>query len=561
MNRRPNAVAGSTVCLVVAFAANMATSHIAFRDVLSPFKTVLYIGLSIVVRFATYTLIGAWIQVVLTSRYRLVKPTSIWRKRLVLIAVLLAAALLIRAYQQGSIPSAPTLMATFAALCLGSRLVNLVSFWNLPIGAKLVRTFGFLCIASLVSYGFLLSLTSASPLDIHVARINPTEKARVASILNDRKRDAGGVESVSLTAEDANTLFAIASERFVQGSNAEVVIDGPIVNLRVSLRDTSSMLLGRYLNVESALEVFADSNDFQLNIHSCRIGVAKIPSFMLDFCRGLLMDEMQANAFIRNALNRIERLEVRDGCIAVEINSDLLREDLKSAVRGQLGETPATRRATNAYLSHLARFDAGRVSEEQRFAEMLRHVFSLAKQRSAANSAVHENRAALLAISVRFGHDRMRMLIGALEHPIQNTTDVTVMTLRGRADWAKHFCVSAGLTVLTNTAVSDGAGLLKEEIDSGGRGSGFSFSDLMADRAGTTFATLAVRDSETARWLQEALISGIAVGDIFPNADDLPEGLRSDQLAERYGGVGGVAYQRLTNEIERRLTTCRLLRG
>ena len=58
---------------------------------------------------------------------------------------------------------------------------------------------------------------------------------------------------------------------------------------------------------------------------------------------------------------------------------------------------------------------------------------------------------------------------------------------RRRADWTRHFTLSGGLTVMSAVGPSDAAGLLKEELDADG-GSGFSFGDLMADRAGTTFA-------------------------------------------------------------------------
>ena len=70
-------------------------------------------------------------------------------------------------------------------------------------------------------------------------------------------------------------------------------------------------------------------------------------------------------------------------------------------------------------------------------------------------------------------------------------------TVRRRDDWVRHFTVSGALTVISAVAPSNAAGLLKEELDADG-GSGFSFGDLLADRAGTTFADVATRDEASA---------------------------------------------------------------
>jgi hypothetical protein len=109
--------------------------------------------------------------------------------------------------------------------------------------------------------------------------------------------------------------------------------------------------------------------------------------------------------------------------------------------------------------------------------------------------------------------------------------------------------------VLSAQAPSDAIGLFKEELDAGG-GSGFSFGDLMADRAGTTFALVATRDEAAARALQQRLAAGFRVDDFFPEAADLPENIRDAELQARYGGVGGPLFQKYAAEVERRLWSC-----
>jgi hypothetical protein len=75
-------------------------------------------------------------------------------------------------------------------------------------------------------------------------------------------------------------------------------------------------------------------------------------------------------------------------------------------------------------------------------------------------------------------------------------------SLRGREDWGRHYLLSAALSVLKNPLVSDAAGLIKEELDALSQGSGFSFGDLAADRAGVRFAQAATHSEASAKAMQ-----------------------------------------------------------
>jgi hypothetical protein len=197
--------------------------------------------------------------------------------------------------------------------------------------------------------------------------------------------------------------------------------------------------------------------------------------------------------------------------------------------------------------------------QRPQFGMCFQTAFTLARDRSVGGDPVVENRAAIFALGTLLGHQRLEEFLGSVV-PKRGYRGaqraLRRVELRGRADWTKHFCVSAALTLLSDTAVSDAAGLFKEKLDAGEGGSGFSFADLLADRAGTTFAVQATRDEAAARAMQERLAGGFQVDDFFPPAADLPEGIPDAELQSRYGGVGGEAYLRLIEEIERRIATC-----
>jgi hypothetical protein len=129
------------------------------------------------------------------------------------------------------------------------------------------------------------------------------------------------------------------------------------------------------------------------------------------------------------------------------------------------------------------------------------------------------------------------------------------VTLGGRSDWPLHYLISAAIAAESGSPLANAVGLYKEIADSQG-GSGFSFNDLAADRAGTRFGERAVRHAAR---LQSQLAGGIAESDLLPDISDLPEFLSAQQFRQRYGSVGSPAYKQLMSDIESRLNAIPLL--
>jgi len=199
---------------------------------------------------------------------------------------------------------------------------------------------------------------------------------------------------------------------------------------------------------------------------------------------------------------------------------------------------------------------------DERFETFVQAAFRLARERSATGDPVLENRAALVALGALLGDSRVGGFQRGVVDEAQRTAAARVagqVTIRGRRDWTQHFCVSAAITTTSNEAASNHIGLMKERMDMRPGGSGFSFADLAADRAGTRLAVAATRDEAAARAMQDRLAGKFALDDLFPRADDLPEGLSEAALKSRYGGVGGPGYKELMAEIEQRLDGCAAL--
>ena len=118
-------------------------------------------------------------------------------------------------------------------------------------------------------------------------------------------------------------------------------------------------------------------------------------------------------------------------------------------------------------------------------------------------------------------------------------------TMRNRRDLAQHFFVSAHLAATLGPQVALSLGLGKEMLDANG-GSGFSFADLAADRAGVEFAQRVAAGKISL----DELSQRFAVADYLPPVDDLVEGLKLDELRTRYGEITDDAFQAELERIE-----------
>ena len=130
------------------------------------------------------------------------------------------------------------------------------------------------------------------------------------------------------------------------------------------------------------------------------------------------------------------------------------------------------------------------------------------------------------------------------------------LTLRSRHDTAQHFIISAALAAWSGEPVAEAIGMYKE-LDDARQGSGFSFADLAADRAGQRFGEVLAKNTER---LDDALQGPFAEVELMPDQSGLPEYLHEPEFRQRYGGPESAAFQRVSEEIARRLDKLALYR-
>jgi uncharacterized protein YfiM (DUF2279 family) len=196
-----------------------------------------------------------------------------------------------------------------------------------------------------------------------------------------------------------------------------------------------------------------------------------------------------------------------------------------------------------------------RLPAQVSLADLVRTALGAAADPSPSSQVVEDHRSTLLALTFYVNGWGLQALVPeARTWPRPARRNVL---LRGRHDLSQHFTVSALIAAYAGTAVANAAGVYKE-MDDARRGSGFSFSDLAADRAGTMFGEMATRSSDSARRLRALVGAGLTEDDMMLVLANLPDNLSEAEFMRRFGGVGAPAYNQLVGDIDRRVAALAL---
>ena len=321
----------------------------------------------------------------------------------------------------------------------------------------------------------------------------------------------------------------------------------------------------KYLNVE----VMLIASKQGLDLDKVTIGNLALPG------NGLIkMAEWLANVYVKDEfgtelLSMIKSVDITSNQLSVGV---VLSENLKDdplnnknglfALRDKLalyGDVEVIRFYYQSLVETIEQSEDLKFS----FAEYIGFTFGLAKQRHLAGiteSPTEENRAALMALVLYFGTDKFELLVGDISKlstkQIQQRNILrSRVKLRKRVDIQKHFIYSVALQLFGTSTASNAIGELKEFLDSNRGGSGFSFADLMADRAGTRLAMLATNSDESALKVQKFLADIIDETLLLPELTGLPEGISQQAFELYYRDINSKIYSEMLDNIDQQLQT------
>ena len=359
----------------------------------------------------------------------------------------------------------------------------------------------------------------------------------------------GGVQTLVASEDEVNLVVNYAARRLRQAA-ARVTLHPGAATVQASVPVPSSPF-GPWLNVEA---VVRESQGLPV-VQRLKLGSVRVPSFLAEYALERALERYGAVEQGRVAKDMVKHVAFTDTQVKVvyEWRQDLVKRALSTLTSADDQERF---RAYSARLFQTVEGSGRRTSMS--LAQLMTPLFKLAEQRSAEGNAARENRAAIITLAF-FANDRsLSTLIPAAASwpapvPIQ-------VTLGGRDDLAKHFLVSAALAMEGGSALSNAIGVHKE-VDDAKRfdrdREGFSFHDLVADKAGARFGSLSIRSPQK---IQRAVAAGVKEADFMPPFRDLAENIPEPEFKRRYGGVGAPAYNNVVEDIETRVARTPLLR-
>ena len=415
---------------------------------------------------------------------------------------------------------------------------------------KLARAL--LWLAALALAAIVVALAAAVQSDPAVTprdAITHQEVARVFNLLrwHDPRRSQPGRPALARLHEwDLEVLLAHGAQRWLRAAT-HVSLRRGAATVQVSTQLPANPF-GHWLNVELQL---AETGGLPA-IESCRVGHLPVPAALAELMLGWVAERAGLSDQIRVAADVVQHVRFQPQLLLVRY---AWRSDSSSRVLAALLPA-ADQQRLRAYTERLAALTEREKPEwDVPLVRLLGPLFELARQRTAAGGdAAAENRAALLVLTL-FANGRGMEAIVPASRQWPRPRRMRVM-LGGREDLPLHFLVSAALAAEGSSPLSQAIGLYKEVADSRG-GSGFSFSDVAANRAGTRFGQNLVGDAAR---VQALLAPGPREADLLPALDDLPDVMPEAEFLRRFGGVGAPAYEAQLAEIDRRLLELPLLR-
>ncbi len=370
--------------------------------------------------------------------------------------------------------------------------------------------------------------------------------------LNQSMRDPGQQLVIQTNADELNAAFTIAS-RSLPGFQGKTQINDSGLTILMTM---PLQLFSWHWYVNAHLQIEPSVGPLQLR--KVQIGSLTLPGGMALGLLGWVADQVWGPGQGAELLAKVRSVTVQRDAVKVELNksADFSFSALKHSglnLYKQWFRDEDQKELIEHYYG-LALQHSQQSVASQSLINYLQLLLREANKRSEAKPelAVRENQAVILALAQLLGGRNLQLLVNEVKANPQGKTPR--VTLARRPDLQQHFIYSATLHVLGSQRLSSAVGEAKELLDSLKGGSGFSFVDLLADRAGIRFARLAVATPESARALQQFFSTAERTEpELFPSKSRLPEGLPQEMFEQQYQSIDSAVYQQMVAEIDRRL--------
>jgi hypothetical protein len=377
-----------------------------------------------------------------------------------------------------------------------------------------------------------------SPQDIVIQGLNRSDIQRAKELFHVEPEEFQTLKTASINQKDLNIAISYILNHFVENTSMVAILDDRILfQIAIFVPENP---WGRFLDFHFVLK----QNGDKIMIKSFKIGEISIPDPAANVLIPFIIHHTALNQYWLTATQYIKSVRITPQSLEVSYLGELVEAAKQLAIRKH-SKYPNLylyqQQINNIVLQHDPTW---RLS----LSELLQPLFLTAYHRSTEQTAIQENQAVIIAIASYIYKNDLR---GFLPVGLIYSKEYLVFAYK-RNDIPQHFIASALLTAVDSSLLSQQVGVDKEVGDSQ-HGSGFSFIDLTADRAGTRFGQQAIASPKQALKLQEVMSQIHDYTAVIPNIDGLPEHMDEDSFKQKYGSVTSPAYLEMIKLIDDRI--------
>ncbi len=409
----------------------------------------------------------------------------------------------------------------------------------------------FLIIAIIVAIIISMSL-SEHALYIEKTRITDTEISQVRDFIKENNPlyfKQGQQKTLSISEKQIRLFSKYIQNKFPGEPQIKVKLFPASAFFIASIKlpnNPISNIFGHYVNI--TLEILQSNK--QLKLRSLEVGSIKIPDTLSNlFLQQIHQQLTERITEYRAGIDSLDKLTFNKARLDIDFVWDKnIAKQVKNKMLGSIFSEDMLN-TMNAYTQHLSIVVPNITISQPSLTTLLQPMFNHAAKRSQNNDPVLENRALFIVLGAYMLNKNIPEFMGSPNAAVLVYKD---FYLKNRSDLSKHFLVSAALTALADPSIAHAIGLEKEMNDSDG-GSGFSFADLAADKAGVTLANTALNSARYARLVQQRLASSTLESDFMPDIHHLPEGLQNLNFKRIYNNTESADYKRVIKLIDQRI--------
>lgn len=397
----------------------------------------------------------------------------------------------------------------------------------------------FLLILSIPVYIWWVTLQPLANVSYSQNTLPAEELSRIHQFIQ-KNEQTPNHKRIELSQHDLNQLIRYGSQKINSLANVAGYVELHPDNSQLLLTLNTGLPLRPYLNAQFNF-ITKGKNIVLLG---GRFGGMNLPQQGVELLVNMTIPYAQQHQQYSTGtqlLQTIEAITVQDKKLSIDF---IINQQVKAAIQQQL-EIILGKDALNRlpfYQQVIEQSFQQRLGQRVKLHQVMQELFNVAvTERNASPMSINtvaDNKAILFALFLHTIESddaaflQSEQMFSLPQQPIE-------FTIERRKDLAQHYLGTAVITLFANSAIADTIGLYKELQDQNGP-SGFSASDLIADRAGSLLASQLLNPA-TAKHLQQRIAATQNELELFPNTRIIAPQLEQ-QMNQHQGDQQQVIY-------------------